>query len=155
GPPPSRAQPDTAFGPALVTAAHAPAAAAQFIEALRTPRAREGYIRVGLAPRFAPAAVGIPGTPRIVQLHATPVAVGPVEHAFAELWPEAEVVNLLDDALSTDRARDGDLTAAMTDRFLRFGRYAHSLGASGILVTCSAFGPAIDRMATELPVPVL
>ncbi len=93
--------------------------------------------------------------PRIVLLHATPVAVEPVQAAFAELWPEPELVNLLDDSLSPDRARTPELTDELVERFVRFGRYAHSVGADAILVTCSAFGPAIDRMAAELPVPVL
>lgn len=93
--------------------------------------------------------------PRIVLLHATQVAVDPVQAAFKEFWPEASLVNLLDDSLSPDRARDRELTPAMTDRFVNFGRYAHSVGADGILVTCSAFGPAIEQMASELPVPVL
>jgi Asp/Glu/hydantoin racemase len=52
-------------------------------------------------------------------------------------------------------ARDGDLTAAMTDCFAAFGHHAHRTGADGILATCPAFGPAIERMAGELPVPVL
>jgi Asp/Glu/hydantoin racemase len=93
--------------------------------------------------------------PRIALLHATPVAIDPVLSAFAALWPEADLVNLLDDSLSRDRARDGDLGPAMIDRFVAFGHYAHRTGADGILVTCSAFGPAIERMARELPVPVL
>lgn len=94
---------------------------------------------------------------RIALLHATPVAIDPVLAAFADLWPEADLVNLLDDSLSRDRARDGtgDLTPGMADRFVAFGHYAHRTGAEGILVTCSAFGPAIDRMAADLPVPVL
>ena len=93
--------------------------------------------------------------PRIVLLHATPVAMEPVQTAFRERWPEARLVNLLDDALSPDRAAEPSLTESMIERFVRFGRYAHSIGADGILVTCSAFGPAIDQMAGELPVPVL
>lgn len=93
--------------------------------------------------------------PRIVLLHATPVAMQPVQTAFRQLWPEAELVNLLDDSLSPDRAREQDLTEAMIERFANLGRYGHSVGADGILVTCSAFGPAIERMAAELPVPVL
>lgn len=92
---------------------------------------------------------------RIVLLHATPVAVDPVKAAFAELWPEPELVNLLDDSLSPDRAKTEALTAALTERFVSFGRYAHSTGADGILVTCSAFGPAIERMQQQLPIPVL
>jgi hypothetical protein len=92
---------------------------------------------------------------RIVLLHATPVAVDPVKAAFAELWPEPELVNLLDDSLSPDRARSEELTSQMIERFVTFGRYAHSTGAAAILVTCSAFGPAIEQMASELPIPVL
>jgi Asp/Glu/hydantoin racemase len=97
----------------------------------------------------------MPTGPRIVLLHATTVAMDPVQAAFRELWPEAQLVNLLDDALSPDRASEPDLSAAMIERFLSFGRYGYSIGADGILVTCSAFGPAIEQMAAELPVPVL
>jgi aspartate/glutamate racemase len=93
--------------------------------------------------------------PRIVLLHATPVAMEPIRAAFAARWPEAETVNLLDDALSLDRTREADLTEEMIDRFVAFGRYGQRIGADGILVTCSAFGPAIDRLIAELPIPVL
>lgn len=94
--------------------------------------------------------------PRIVLYHATSVAMEPVQSAMAKLWPEAEVVNLLDDGLTIDRAKEGpEPSAALTERFVDFGRYAHRIGADGILVTCSAFGPAVERMAAELPVPVL
>jgi aspartate/glutamate racemase len=80
----------------------------------------------------------------------------PVKAAMSRLWPEAEAVNLLDDGLTIDRAKEGpELSEELTERFVDFGRYAVRIGADGILVTCSAFGPAIDRMAAELPVPVL
>lgn len=92
---------------------------------------------------------------RIVLLHATPVAMAPIHQAFSEVWPEAEIVNLLDDGLSIDRARESELSSAMIDRFVRFGRYGYDMAAQGILVTCSAFGPAIDQLAESLPIPVL
>ena len=92
---------------------------------------------------------------RIVLLHATPVAIDPIKAAFAAAWPEAELVNLLDDSLSVDRAKDAELTDRMINRFFAFGSYAHSIAADAILVTCSAFGPAIERLARELPIPVL
>lgn len=95
-------------------------------------------------------------SPRIVLLHATPVAMEPVQSAMARLWPEAEMVNLLDDGLTIDRAREGaQLSCGLMDRFVEFGHYARRIGADGILITCSAFGPAIDRLARELTVPVL
>jgi Asp/Glu/hydantoin racemase len=92
---------------------------------------------------------------RIVLLHATPIAMAPVQTAFAERWPEAEIVNLLDDGLTIDRAREADLSAGMIHRFVALGRYGYAMGAAGVLVTCSAFGPAIDQLAADLPVPVL
>jgi aspartate/glutamate racemase len=93
---------------------------------------------------------------RIVLFHATPVAMDPVKAAMASLWPEAEAVNLLDDGLTIDRAKEGDeLSEELIERFVDFGRYAQRIGADGILITCSAFGPAIDRMQQELPLPIL
>ena len=92
---------------------------------------------------------------RIVLLHGTPVAVEPINRSFADRWPQADLVNLLDDSLSVDRAKDHDLTPRMFERFMELGGYAHRIGAKAILVTCSAFGPAIERMSRELPVPVL
>ena len=95
-------------------------------------------------------------TPRIVLFHATPVAMDPVKAAMASLWPEAEPVNLLDDGLTIDRAKEGpELSEELIERFVDFGRYAQRIGADGILITCSGFGPAIDRMDQELPLPVL
>ena len=95
-------------------------------------------------------------TPRIVLFHATPVAMEPIGEAMRRLWPEAEAVNLLDDGLTIDRAAEGEqLSEDLIVRFVDLGRYACRIGADGILVTCSAFGPAIDRMAITLPVPVV
>jgi Asp/Glu/hydantoin racemase len=65
-------------------------------------------------------------------------------------------VNLLDDSLSADLARDGRLTDAMTARFRAIGCYVVSTGADAILFTCSAFGPCIDAVARDhAQIPVL
>jgi Asp/Glu/hydantoin racemase len=94
--------------------------------------------------------------PRIALLHATQIAVEPIQDAFRTRWPEAELVNLLDDGLTIDRARDGDaLSDKLMSRFVDFGRYAASIDAQGILVTCSAFGPAIERLQSLLKIPVV
>ena len=93
---------------------------------------------------------------RIALIHALRHSPPPVEAAFARLWPDAELMNLLDDSLSADLAKDGRLTSSMTDRFLMLTRYAVSTGAEGILFTCSAFGPCIKTCAGAFPeIPVL
>ena len=93
---------------------------------------------------------------RIALIHALTHSVVPIRDAFARLWPEATLANLLDDSLSADLARDGKLTPAMSRRFLTLARYAADCGADGILFTCSAFGPCIEACAEMLkPMPVL
>lgn len=93
---------------------------------------------------------------RIALIHALKHSIQPIEAAFARLWPEATLANLLDDSLSADLAREGKLTPAMHQRFLTLARYAASCGADGILFTCSAFGPCIEACARDLaPLPVL
>jgi aspartate/glutamate racemase len=93
---------------------------------------------------------------RIALIHALKHSVAPIEAAFQRLWPDPMLMNLLDDSLSADLARDGTLTARMTERFLALGRYAAGTGADGILFTCSAFGPCIEAVAADLaPLPVL
>ena len=95
--------------------------------------------------------------PRIALIHALAHSVAPINEAFARDWPAAGRMNLLDDSLSADLARNGrGLDAAMHERFARLAQYAVDTGAEGILFTCSAFGPCIEAVArTHAPMPVL
>ena len=90
---------------------------------------------------------------RIALIHATPLAIDPIKEAIARHWPDVQCQHLLDDSLSQDRVREGQLTPAMVQRFVTLARYCQGAGANGILFTCSAFGPAIDTagQATGLP----
>jgi hypothetical protein len=93
---------------------------------------------------------------RIALIHALRHSPPPIEAAFAALWPQARLMNLLDDSLSADLARDGRLTDGMTKRFLDLADYAVGTGCDGILFTCSAFGPCIDAVKAAHPaMPVL
>jgi Asp/Glu/hydantoin racemase len=92
---------------------------------------------------------------RIALIHATPVAMQPVMTAFAQGWPDVETMNLLDDALSTDLARAGALKDSMRQRIAALAAYVTGIGVDGILFTCSAFGPAIEAVASQARIPVL
>ena len=86
---------------------------------------------------------------RIALIHALRHSPPPIEAAFKAAWPEATLMNLLDDSLSADLAKTGQLDEVMTGRFLNLSRYAVATGADAILFTCSAFGPCIDAVAAE------
>ncbi|MDR5836269.1 arylsulfatase [Caballeronia sp. LZ034LL] len=90
----------------------------------------------------------------IVLLHATPVAIAPIQAAFATDWPEAKLSNLLDDGLTAARGKSRDLDDALRQRFVRLARYGSETGANAVLATCSAFGPAIEAADEALPIPV-
>ncbi|PWC28125.1 aspartate/glutamate racemase family protein [Teichococcus aestuarii] len=93
---------------------------------------------------------------RLALIHALRHSPPPIEAALARLWPEARPMNLLDDSLSADLARDGALTPDMTERFQALADYAVGTGARGILFTCSAFGPCIEAVAARhAALPVL
>lgn len=87
---------------------------------------------------------------RIALIHALGHSVAPINAAFAREWPDATVMNLLDDSLSADLARGGaGLDAAMHQRFITLADYAVGTGAQGVLFTCSAFGPCIEAVAAR------
>lgn len=96
-----------------------------------------------------------PAAPRIALIHATDLAVEPIQAAFARLWAQARCMNLLDDSLSVDRAEAGSLTPDMVQRFIDLAGYAKRTGCSGILFTCSAFGPAIEVAGAAVGLPTL
>lgn len=93
--------------------------------------------------------------PRIVLIHATPVAMAPVREVFAADWPEAEVADLLDETLTLDRARSAEKTPELICRIRSLADHARGAGADAILYTCSAFGVGLGRVARDFPIPVL
>ncbi|UJW83143.1 aspartate/glutamate racemase family protein [Hydrogenophaga sp. SL48] len=93
--------------------------------------------------------------PRVVLVHAVPVAMAPVEAAFKRLWPQVRRSNLLDDGLPADLERAGRLTPELHERIARLVDHAVGIGAQGVLFTCSAFGDAIAAAAARAPIPVL
>lgn len=94
-------------------------------------------------------------TKRIALIHAVAVAMAPIEEAFRKLWPQAERMNLFDDTLSVDRAKQPQLSEQLTRRICTLADYAVDAGADAVLFTCSAFGPAISAAAQRHACPVL
>jgi hypothetical protein len=94
-------------------------------------------------------------TPRIFLVHAVDVSLAPASSSFKRLWPEANVINLLDESLAADILIDGKVTDRIIDRFAQLGRYCVSAGAHAILFTCSAFGQAIEPLKAQHKIPIL
>ncbi|MPW28191.1 arylsulfatase [Agarivorans sp. B2Z047] len=93
--------------------------------------------------------------PRVVLIHAVQIAMQPIQSAFQQYWPEAELINILDESLSIERAKQEQLSQALISRIIDLSEYATSLGADAVLFTCSAFGEAIEMAAEQSAIPVL
>jgi len=90
-----------------------------------------------------------------VLIHAVATAIPPIQHAFKEGWPEAQLSNLLDDDLMPAYTREGGLTPHITERICALALYAARTGADGILFTCSVFPQAEDVAKHLVRVPLL
>jgi Asp/Glu/hydantoin racemase len=88
-------------------------------------------------------------------IHATPLAIPPVRDAFARLWPEARLINLLDEGLLVVLEADGSIGPRATDRMLRVVGLVRDSGAGVIQLTCSAYSPLVATLRQVVPVPVL
>lgn len=98
--------------------------------------------------------------PRIMMISALAQSPGPAMAAMRDEWPEAAVHNLIDDSLASDFATIGEISPAIHDRFQTLSRYAATANdgqrqTDGILFTCSAFRPAIERVKADLSIPVV
>lgn len=92
---------------------------------------------------------------RIALIHATRVAISPIEEAAKAYWPEAELFSILDEALSIDRASNRVPLDQLNERIIQLAHYANNVDPDGILYTCSAFGRGIERAASRSPLPIL
>ncbi|WP_263258993.1 aspartate/glutamate racemase family protein [Pseudomonas oryzihabitans] len=92
---------------------------------------------------------------RIFLIHATQVAIKPINFAFETSWPEAQLFDLWDDSLSRDAAVAGGTTPALDQRICDLADHAIRAEADAVLFTCSAFSSAIDACKQRHAVPVL
>jgi len=92
---------------------------------------------------------------RIALIHATPVSIDPIRAAFHEEWPDAETINLLDDALAVDLNSGSFEPDRIKQRIGALADYGLQTEADGILYTCSAFGQDIESVQERFDIPVL
>jgi len=92
---------------------------------------------------------------RIFLIHATRIAIEPINAAFARSWPEAQCFDLWDDSLSRDASAAGGTTPALDKRIEDLADHAFRAEADAVLFTCSAFSSAIEACQRRHERPVL
>lgn len=97
---------------------------------------------------------------RIGVLTPVDVAFPAVKDAFAELWPEPEIVCMLDESLYADFVNDDftvdpQLPDAAYERVADMLRYSRKSGADGIVFCGSVFGALVEAGREGMDIPVL
>ena len=90
---------------------------------------------------------------RVVMIHALAESVPPVKVAFGEVFPEAEVINLLDEALFIDFK--GQITPQLRRRMSQLICYCEEYGADAIGLACSVYAPVVETAKDLVDVPLV
>ena len=92
---------------------------------------------------------------RVMLVHAFLPSMPPIVAAFERDWPEAEVRNILDEALYADVSPEGVMKPSVPARVASILQHCVVSGAQGIVFTGSTFGPAVEAARRSISVPVL
>lgn len=93
--------------------------------------------------------------PRVALVSSTRAVFGPMEAAFREGFPEAQILHLLDETLLEDFRREGGLSPHSRRKTLQMALTAQEAGVDGILVTCSTLSPSVDDLRPFVKVPIV
>ncbi len=92
---------------------------------------------------------------KVALISSTKAVFGPMEAAFAEIFPEAQVMHILDETLLEDFRREGGLSAHSRAKALQMALTAQKAGVDGILFTCSTLSPAVDDLRPFITLPMV
>ncbi|PKB72262.1 MAG: hypothetical protein BZY87_01225 [SAR202 cluster bacterium Io17-Chloro-G6] len=90
---------------------------------------------------------------RVTMIHAIAESIPPVRLAFSEEFPEAEVINVLDEGLLIDF--DDQITSKLRRRMSNLIGYCQDNNADAIGLACSVYAPVVDSAKHLVDVPLV
>ena len=92
---------------------------------------------------------------KIGLIHTVAPAVPLFNELSAEMLPDVEVINLLDEGLIKDLFARGQYTEGMAKRLGMLASFAVESGAEVVMLTCSSMAPLVDKARKMVKVPFL
>ncbi len=93
--------------------------------------------------------------PKLAIIHTTPATVDSLKALAAEILPDYEVVNLVDDSILPQLAHNGGDVSQVEERLVQYARIASDIGAQAILEACSSVGEVVSKMVDSVTIPVV
>ena len=89
-------------------------------------------------------------------VHAVLPALAPMRDVLARKLPDIRIINVLDEGLLTEAERLGGLVPETVDRLASVIDLLVRAGADVVLLTCTAYSPAVGEMRRRFPAtPIL
>lgn len=93
--------------------------------------------------------------PTLAIIHTTPATVDSLKALAADVLPGYDIVNIVDDSILPQLARNGGNIADVQSRLVQYARNAADVGADVILEACSSVGEVVAQMREAVDVPVV
>lgn len=92
---------------------------------------------------------------KLAIIHTSPATVDVLKELAAELLPDYQVMNLMDDSILPQLAQNGGQIDEVSERVTTYAKFAEQGGADVILEACSSIGELCGRIQAEVQVPVV
>ncbi len=89
----------------------------------------------------------------IALIHNSPVIIDVVKNVFQSVYPEAALINIMDESLLRDIKEKGGIDTLGTRRIIRYALCAEDLGADAVLMTCSSLCEATFAARPLIHIP--
>lgn len=94
-------------------------------------------------------------TKTLAIIHTTPATIDPLKALAAEILPDYMVINLVDDSILPQLARNQGNVGEVEDRLIQYAKIASTNGADVILEACSSVGEVVAKMGEAVQIPVV
>ncbi|HXZ98582.1 MAG TPA: aspartate/glutamate racemase family protein [Candidatus Acidoferrum sp.] len=92
---------------------------------------------------------------RLALLHTVTGLASTFQQLCAELMPNVEIYQIVDESLLKNTIREGAPSPATYRRLANHLRGAEEAGADAVLVTCSSIGPCVEAARPMIEIPVI
>lgn len=86
---------------------------------------------------------------RVVLIHTSPVSLNDLKALFAQIVPEVEMINIIDDSLLAQVKKVGHINSEIISRMCSYVQVANTLKPDLIFNQCSSVGEAFDIARTQ------
>jgi aspartate/glutamate racemase len=92
---------------------------------------------------------------KLAIIHTTAATVDSLKALSAEVLPDRELINFVDDSILPQLAQNGANLADVEERLIQYARFAEQVGADIILEACSSVGELVSKMQAVVSIPIV